>query len=733
MQDFISEFYDFLITNGFDPAGGTKIIPDNKRHRFKTTGRKDESGVYCLDITGDFAYGYAKDYRSGVCLGFSSKSKRRLTNAERENLKLEIEASKAKAALELQKARALCRAKAERIWGRIHKDGPQTPYEARKGIQRYGVCTIGDNLVVPVTNGDEIVSLQFISPDGTKKFLRDTDKTGNYFPIGESPARGEKIILCEGYATGASIHEATGIYTIVCFDAGNILPVAKKLCKKYDIIFAADNDEATVINGVSKNTGLLSAEQAAKDVGGVVCAPPSLEGIEHLPRSRDFNDLHKECGLDAVREAILGKKVVTIEPKNEIEPGTDDWREGLIRNSKGDLDAKSITNIDLYLTHHSQIKGCFAFDRFAIRTIVHRCPPWEPEKTFKVRELRSTDIQRLQVWLEGHGLKIGKDMVYDTIASVADKNGFHPAREYLSSLEWDGKNRLDFALKEIYACTDDPRYLAVVFRKWMVAAVKRVFEPGCKFDSMLIIEGPQNIGKSSSLGHLSTFNGVSYFADNIKNINDKDTLMTMNGKLIIEFAELSSWHAAETNDLKAFMSRQVDMYRPPYDRTVMEVPRQCVFAGTTNPTGGYFRDATGNRRYWPVYATKINFNILFEWRDQLWAEAVHLYHAGEKIWLEGDEYQIAEKEQSKRYKFDAWFDDIEQLCIDRDFVSYADIYEGLNIERSRKDFQSKSRITSIMTSLGYKEIRKTVLNKKVSGWALERKDTQIVLEEIEWN
>lgn len=324
-------------------------------------------------------------------------------------------------------------------------------------------------------------------------------------------------------------------------------------------------------------------------------------------------------------------------------------------------------------------------------------------------------------------------MVYDTIASVADKNGFHPAREYLSSLEWDGKNRLDFALKEIYACTDDPRYLAVVFRKWMVAAVKRVFEPGCKFDSMLIIEGPQNIGKSSSLGHLSTFNGVSYFADNIKNINDKDTLMTMNGKLIIEFAELSSWHAAETNDLKAFMSRQVDMYRPPYDRTVMEVPRQCVFAGTTNPTGGYFRDATGNRRYWPVYAAKINFNILFEWRDQLWAEAVHLYHAGEKIWLEGDEYQIAEKEQSKRYKFDAWFDDIEQLCVDRDFVSYADIYEGLNIERSRKDFQSKSRITSIMTSLGYKEIRKTVLNKKVSGWALERKDTQIVLEEIEWN
>jgi putative DNA primase/helicase len=722
-MDFISEFLDFLKQNGFDPSPGTHIVADDKMHRFAPNGRKEKSSVYCLNIlNADFAYGWARDWRSGVIVPFSSRSKRRLSPDERDRLKAQMDEARAKAhAIRVQEA-IEAKAKAVEIWAKASTGAPATEYEARKGIKRHGVrVMMGGILVVPVLNDkDDIVAVQMIAANGDKRFNRNAEKAGYWFRIGEMPERDGDLYICEGYSTGASIHEATG-WTVICaFDAGNLLPVAQKLAKRYNVTICADNDAATVINGKYQNIGLLRAQAAAEAVNGRVCAPPDLE-TEQPVRSRDFNDLFCEEGAGAVRKALGLATDVTVAAPSA--PAETEWRHELITNKDGYPIAGSKINLEVFLTNHPDIKEVFAYDEFALKVIVKQCPPWAKSASFRPHPLNENDMTHFIVWCEYQGLKPAKDTAWDMVVARAHDNCFHPARAYFDTLKWDGVSRLDEVLTQVYNCEEDSDYLAVIFRKWLVGAVNRIYEPGCKFDTMLIIEGPQNIGKSKSLLTLCTFNGVSYFADNVKDIHNKDTMMTMQGKLIIEFAELAAWRNAETNDLKAFISRQVDMYRPPYGRTVQDIPRQCVFAGTTNPTGGYFRDVTGNRRYWPVYCTKINHELLDGWKDQLWAEAIHLYKNGEQIWLSDSEYAMAQVAQNSRMQEDAWLEDIQDLVshyddVDR-FISNQHVFEALGIEKNRKDEYMLKRIQKVMTSLGWSESRKLSGNKRLRGW---RKD-----------
>jgi len=197
--------------------------------------------------------------------------------------------------------------------------------------------------------------------------------------------------------------------------------------------------------------------------------------------------------------------------------------------------------------------------------------------------------------------------------------------------------------------------------------------------------------------------------------------MTMQGKLIIEFAELSAWRKAESNDLKAFITRQVDMYRPPYERSVSDVPRQCVFAGTTNPSGAYFMDVTGNRRFWPVFCKKIDHYALEQLKEQLWAEAVHYYKSGQQLWLTDEEYKIASEAQKSRMQEDAWMEEIQNLAEEREsenntFLANEEIYRALAIEKPKMDEYNMKRIQRVMTSIGWLEARGVVGGKKLRGW-----------------
>ena len=244
--------------------------------------------------------------------------------------------------------------------------------------------------------------------------------------------------------------------------------------------------------------------------------------------------------------------------------------------------------------------------------------------------------------------------------------------------------------------------------KWLIAAVTRVYKPGAKFDSALILEGEQGIGKSTALRILATFSGENYFLDSASDIKNKDTLMMLQGKIIIEMAELASFRKAENQEIKTFIDRQIDEYRPPYGRMAIKRPRYFVFGGTTNETDdGYLTDPTGNRRYWPVLCKSIDLDALERDKAQLWAEAVYRYKQGERIWLTKDEALLSKAEQYKRQIEDAWQENIEKFTRNLWEVSIEDICKALELKPKDITNFTKSRIKNTLRHLGWYETRRT--------------------------
>ena len=212
-------------------------------------------------------------------------------------------------------------------------------------------------------------------------------------------------------------------------------------------------------------------------------------------------------------------------------------------------------------------------------------------------------------------------------------NAYHPVREYLRGLVWDGTPRLDTMLVDYLGAEDTP-YTRAATRKWMCGAVKRVMVPGCKFDSAIVLVGKQGIGKSSFAGILSR----GWFNDSEINMNSKDGYESLHGNWIIELAELASTKRSDVETVKTFLSKCEDTYRPAYGRRATTFKRQCVFFGTTNEEE-FLRDRTGNRRFWPVTVrqTELDREALEANIDQLWAEAVDAYGKGESLWLDSEE------------------------------------------------------------------------------------------------
>jgi predicted P-loop ATPase len=231
-----------------------------------------------------------------------------------------------------------------------------------------------------------------------------------------------------------------------------------------------------------------------------------------------------------------------------------------------------------------------------------------------------------RVKLERRGLEtIGKDLVQDAVAAVARYHIYHPIRDDLGRVIWDGSPRLGSWLVRL-AGTEDSPYVRAVGRKFLIQMVARVMRPGCKADHVLVLSGAQGIGKSTACRILAG----DYFSDNLPPINGgKDTMIHLRGKWLIELSEMAPSRKSEAEDLKAFLTTTVDSYRDPYGRTEGAWPRQCVFVGTTN-SDKFLNDETGGRRFWPVTIPGvIDTDGLAAERDQLLAEALAAFSTGE--------------------------------------------------------------------------------------------------------
>lgn len=307
-------------------------------------------------------------------------------------------------------------------------------------------------------------------------------------------------------------------------------------------------------------------------------------------------------------------------------------------------------NVITALSNDEAFAGTMVFDEFRQEVLVMRPLPWDEQPPTLPRAWSDADDVRCAEWLQRREINVSPITVSRSVGAVAREIRIHPVRDYLNGLRWDGVSRLErWTVTHLGAAdTDLNRAFGAL---WMISAVARIMRPGCKADHMLILEGPQGARKSTALKVLA---GEAWFTDELAEIGSKDAAQQMHGVWVVEFAELDAISRAEVSRIKAFLTRTTDRYRPPYGRYVIEVPRQCVFAGSVNPDT-YLRDETGNRRFWPIHCGEIDIAALARDRDQLWAEAVHRYREGAVWWLTDPALiEVANAEQQSRYQADAW-------------------------------------------------------------------------------
>lgn len=377
----------------------------------------------------------------------------------------------------------------------------------------------------------------------------------------------------------------------------------------------------------------------------------------------------------------------------------EDWRSDLIVGDRGNPRAV-LANAATALRSHDDWLGVLAFDEFASAAVASKLTPWGSKGAWTDQEDRLAAD-----WLQRQcGIHLPIHVVAEAVQLVARDNSFDPVRLYLDNLRWDGTTRTETWLS-LYLGAEPSPYTAATGERWLVSAVARVYRPGCKADCVLILEGPQGLGKSRVLRALAE----PWFTDEIADLGSKDAAMQLLGVWVIEIAELDSMTRAEVSRVKAFLSRSTDRFRPPYGRRLVEQPRRCVFAGTVN-ADEYLRDETGNRRFWPVRCTVARVDDLVRDRDQIWAEALIRYRQGATWWL--DEASLiaeAEREQGERLQGDPWRDAIQDFLIARDDVSVAEILNDcLKKDAGRWERKDEMRVGATLRSLGWERYKRRV-------------------------
>ena len=362
---------------------------------------------------------------------------------------------------------------------------------------------------------------------------------------------------------------------------------------------------------------------------------------------------------------------------------SDGWRARLIGGA--DDPDPCVANVLVALEHAGEWHDVLRFDASSLSIVASAKLPWVSDLAVPFKWRDKDDI-RAAAWLQRNGIKAGVETTRQGIQTVAQEHPFHPIRDYLNSLAWDGESRIDYFVP-FYLGAGGSEYNQAVGSKWLIGAVARVLNPGCKNDCCLILEGDQGLLKGSALKILAS---PRWFNDSMPELGSKDSLLQMRGKWIHEFSELAPMKDMDIDRLKTFISCTEDRFRPPYGRYVIDVPRECVFAGTVNRET-YLKDETGARRFWPVLCGDINLDELRRDRDQLWAEAVARFRAGEKWWLhEKHLVEAARNETKRRYVTDPWDEKIENWSAGRKIISIAEIL-GLCLGKKKEDWTQRDQ------------------------------------------
>lgn len=412
-------------------------------------------------------------------------------------------------------------------------------------------------------------------------------------------------------------------------------PTSGMLCNAFDLVrihkFGADDKDAkeeTPVNKLPSWLKMMELIQSDKKVKVTL-------GAERLEQAKS------EFGDDI---EVLDKK-------------DSDWVTTLTTTKQGKVE-ETIDNMLIILRHDPNLKGIGARNLFNDRNEVKRKLPWTRNGDFWT----DIDDAGLRHYLEKVYALGGRNKLIDALALIFEENAYHPVKDYLNSLKWDKTPRLETVFIDYLGAEDTP-YTRTVTRKALVAAVARIFQPGCKFDYLLTLIGKQGIGKSYILNKLA----MSWFSDSITDIKGKEAYEALDGVWIMELGELAALKKSEREAIKGYISKQSDRYRKAFARNVTDNKRQCIFIGTTNDNE-FINDPTGGRRFWVVETddakrTKTVWDDLSQSEiDQVWAEAKHFYHKGENIMhLERSIQEKAQSVQARHSQHNAYIGIAEEF------------------------------------------------------------------------
>jgi predicted P-loop ATPase len=469
---------------------------------------------------------------------------------------------------------------------------------------------------------------------------------------------------------------------------------------------------------VLKDIGAVAALLEAQTIEELRALVLDLDTAEVTLAIRDA--LHPASGnrekhFDGLREGglkrILKNQFADLkayrekELRHSGEQQHDDWMDGLIRQKNGTV-ATVLANLILILREAPAWKGVLGFDEFKQQVVITQRPPWGEEPECVPWTDHHESLTR--VWFQSTPrLNPSLGDVGRAVQAAARSNAFHPVVAYFDALAWDGVPRLDVWLAT-YFHTDDTAYVRAIGPRYLISAVARIFRPGCQVDHTLVLEGPQGKMKSEALRTLAI--NDAWFTDRLSHLASKDAAQELSGVLIVEIAELDALTKASSSTMKSFLTRRRDRFRAPYGKHVSTLQRQCVFAGTINPpVGGYLRDPTGARRLWPIVCRgTIDRDAIERDRDQLWAEAVHRFKAGERWWLETAKLEaLATAEQAARFVVDPWEEQIrEWLGDDKHDVAIEEVLgRALGFKSGQWTQANMNRTAKILTHLGFKLVK----------------------------
>ncbi len=598
-----------------------------------------------------------------------------LTKKEREKIQLAQEEAKK----EREEMYAKTALKAVSILARLKK-AEKTPYTLKKGVKCYDVFCGRNNLILPLRDvTGKIWSLQTIYADGNKRFLTGGKKKGCFHKITGTG----KTVLCEGYATGASIHEATGYTVIVCFDAGNLLEVSKYF---KDCIIAADNDAP------QKNQQMGIGELKAKATGRPYVMPDFL--------GMDFNDVHNKFGLNAVKkyfekEAFLSSDdFLSLYSFPMLEPAGKQIKPlHTIQNLEHLLKSYGIS------CRYNEIKK-----RTEIDGKLFMYGDNGDNLNAKFSRISSLCIQN----------KLQRNCI-DFLDEIAKNNRFNPVLDWIKNRTWDGTSRLVDLFSTVMSSMDED-FKNILMKKWLLSCVASLVKKDFISHGVLVFVGGQGIGKTSWFRHLVPQELRDLILEgHLLDPSNKDNISYAITRWLVELGELDgTFKKSDIAKIKSFVTQPNDVIRMPYARTSETYKRQTVFFASVNEEK-FLVDETGNRRWWTIPVTEINYSHSID-MQQIFAELLFLLENGAEYWLTKEE-QIKlngqNEQHNKPIKAENEVQDILHYCAmhAEEFVP-----AEMTVTHWKEQFDSLNKYSSEVVSKVLNKLEiKHIITKRIDG------------------